>query len=123
MQDTLLVSFGAVLGVNVRFLIYNQLQKLDLSKDFFVLIINTFASFSLGFLVAILNQTSSLNFSNQLFLFFAIGFLGSLSTFSTFVYELFQLCVQLKIFRALKLFIISLTLGIIALALGFLLGN
>ena len=123
MDDILLVTFGALLGVNTRFVIYKKLEKKNISKHFSILIINTLASFSLGLFVSILSKFSALNLSYQLGLFFSIGFLGSLSTFSTFVYHLFELFLQFKFFRALKIFILSLGLGIIALAFGHFLGN
>ncbi len=118
-----MVSFGAILGANARFIIYTKLEKINLSKDFIILLINTFSSFFLGFFLSFLNHLSSLNVSDKLVLFCSIGFLGSLSTFSTFVYDLFYLFTQLNFSRALKLFIISLFSGVIALVFGFLLGN
>ena len=47
MAEILLVSIGAILGANLRFKISNKLEKINLSKDFVILIINTFASFCL----------------------------------------------------------------------------
>ncbi len=123
MVEILFVSLGAILGANTRFKIYKKLEKLTISKDFLILIINTFASFCFGLFIPLLERFSSLIDSYQIILFFSIGFLGSLSTFSSFVYDLFDLCLRLKFVRALKLFIISSSLGIIAFALGFLLGN
>jgi len=118
-----LVTFGAVLGANTRFLIYKSLEKINLSNYFLILNINTFSSFLLGLFLSFLPRISYLDFSYQLILFFSIGFLGSLSTFSTLIYDLFDLVVELKFFRVLNLIIVSSTLGIIAMALGFLLGN
>ena len=123
MADILFVSIGAILGANIRFKIQNQLKYLNLNKYFFILIINTAASFFLGLFLSILEKFNSFISSYQLVLFFSIGFLGSLSTFSSFVYDLFDLCLQLKFFKALNLLIISSTLGIFAVAFGFLLGN
>ncbi|WP_269603672.1 fluoride efflux transporter FluC [Prochlorococcus marinus] len=123
MQDILLVSLGAVLGANLRFIIYKKLKTCKSIKYFRILIINTFSSFFLGLFISLMPQISSLNYSYTLVLFILIGFLGSLSTFSTFVYELFEMFRQLYFFRALKLLMISLSLGIIALALGLFLGN
>jgi len=119
--EIFLVSFGAILGANTRFIILSKLKKLNLSKDFFILIINTFASFFLGLFLSLLENFNSFIYSYQLLLFFSVGFLGSLSSFSSFVYDLFDLCLQSKLFRALKLFSMSLFLGIIAFAFGFLL--
>tara|TARA_B100000214_G_scaffold186378_1_gene134372 strand:- start:573 stop:947 length:375 start_codon:yes stop_codon:yes gene_type:complete len=123
MLEIFLISLGAILGANTRFRIINKLEKLNLRKDLFVLIINIFASFFLGLFLSIIEQFISFIYSYQLVLFFAIGFLGSFSTFSSFVYDLFDLCLQVKFSRALKLFILSFSLGIIAFAFGFLLGN
>ena len=123
MQDILLVSFGALLGANTRFIIYEKIKKINLSKNFAILLINTFASFFLGLFLSLITRFDSLSFSYKLVLFFSIGFLGSLSTFSTFIYDLFDLLLQFKLLRALKLLIVSLALGIIALGFGFLLVN
>ena len=124
MYEILFVSLGAILGANTRFQISTKLEKkLNLRKDFSILIINIFASFCLGLFLSFMEQFRSFIYFYQIVLFFSIGFLGSLSTFSSFVYDLFDLCSQLKFSRALKLFIISLSLGIIAFAFGLSLGN
>ena len=123
MAEILLVSVGAILGANIRFKIHNKLEKINLSKDFIILTINTFASFCLGLFLSLEEQLRALTYYYQLVLFFSIGFLGSLSTFSSFVHDFFDLCLQLKFFRALKLFILSASIGIIAFALGIFLGN
>ena len=119
MTDILLVSFGALLGANARFLIYKKLEQISLNKNFIILIINIFSSFLLGYSISFLSRYSNLNFSYKLGLFFAIGLLGSLSTFSTFIYDLFNLLIKSKFSRALQLFISSSTLGIILFGYGF----
>ena len=123
MAEILFISFGAILGANTRFRISNKPESINLSKDLYALLINTFASFSLGFFLSIIEKFSSFTYSSQIFLFFSIGFLGSLSTFSSFVYDLFDLCLQLKFLRAINLLIISLSLGVLSYVFGFLLGN
>jgi CrcB protein len=123
MVEIFFVSLGSMLGANTRFEFQNKLEKFHLGNGFVILIINTFASFSLGLFLSILEKFSSFNYSYQLVLFFSIGFLGSLSTFSSFVYELFDLCMQLKFLKALKVSISSVSLGIISFAFGFLLVN
>ncbi len=123
MNEVFFVSLGALLGANTRFEIHNKLEQLNLRKDFFILIINTFACFCLGLFLSLINQFGSFIYSYQLVLFFSIGFLGSLSTFSSFVYDLFDLCLQLKFSKALQLYIISSSIAIIAFAFGFLLAN
>ena len=123
LQDILLVSFGAILGVNIRFIIYKEFDKLNFNTYYSILIINTLASFFLGFFLSILTRISSYDVSYQLALLVSIGLLGSLSTLSTFVYDLFDFFIQLKFFKALKLFFLSLLLGIIALACGSFIGR
>ena len=122
-QDIILISIGAVFGVNSRFLIYQKLKEININGKYSIFLINTFSSFFLGFFISISSKITSLNVSSKLVLFFVIGFLGSLSTFSTFIYDLFQLFREYKFLNALKLFIFSYSLGTSALALGFLLGN
>ena len=118
-----MISFGAILGANTRFIIYRKLQKRDINKNLIVLIINTFASFALGFFLSVLWDIKFINSPSQLMLLISVGFLGSLSTFSTFVYDLFDLVLKFKFLTALRLLFISSTLGIIALGLGHLWAN
>ena len=122
LKDFLLISFGAILGVNIRFIIYQELEKINLSNHHIILLINTFSSFLLGLFLSFSSQIDSFTYSYQLGLFFSIGLLGSLSTFSTFISDLYNLFMKLEFYRALRLFVISLTLGILSFALGFLLG-
>ena len=122
-HDILLVSIGAVFGVNARFIIYQKLKQININRYFIILAINIFSCFLLGLFISILPKIKSLTFSSQLAFFVLIGFLGSLSTFSTFVYDLFDLCLKSKFCKALKLFSFSFSLGIFALALGSYLGN
>ena len=111
------------MGANARFLIYKKLEEIKLRKDLLILVINSFASFSLGLFLSILSKISYTDFVNQLVLFFLIGFLGSLSTFSTFIYDLFDLSIKLKFFKALKLLMSSIAMGLISLLIGFLLAK
>ena len=118
-----MVSIGAVFGANARFIIYQKFKEININRYLRILVINTFSSFILGLFISILPKIRFFDFSYQFVLLFSIGFAGSLSTFSTFVYDLFDLSLKFKFVRALKLFTLSYSLGIIALTLGFLLGN
>ena len=120
LTDIILVASGAVLGANTRFLIYTKLEKINVNKNYIIMLINTFSSFCLGLFLSFLSQNSRAIYSDQLGLFFSIGLLGSLSTFSTFIYDLFDLFIKFKLYKALKLFMISLTAGILSFAFGFL---
>ena len=123
LNDFLVISFGAVLGANIRFIIYQKLEKINLSNNHIILVINTFSSFLLGLFLSFSSKIDSFTYSYQSGLFFSIGLLGSLSTFSTFIYDLYNLFIKLEFYRALRLFTISLTLGILSFAAGFLIRN
>ena len=122
MEDILLITIGSILGANTRFIIYKQLEKKKLNKNYIILVINIFSSFLLGLFLSVLSRNTSLIYSYQLVLFFSIGLLGSLSTFSSFIYDVYDLFKKFKFYRAFKLLIISLTLGILFFSIGFLLG-
>ena len=123
MDALLLVSCGAIVGVNIRYIIYKELHKNKFNKGFIFLLINSLSSFLLGLFSSISLNNNSFFDSTQFGLFFSIGFLGSLSTFSTFMYDLFELSYQFKFYRALKLCIFSLSLGLLSLTFGYFLGN
>ncbi len=119
----MLVAIGSIIGANTRFLIFKKLERINFKKDFIILLINTFSSFFIGLYFSIISHISNLKHSYQLGLFVVIGFLGGFSTFSTFIYDLFELVMTSKFNRAFKLLIISLTLAILACAFGFFIGN
>ncbi len=123
-QSFLLISLGAILGSNIRFLIYERLGNIFfLRKDLRILIINNFASFLLGLFYSILINQTYIAYSKNLRLFFIIGFLGSLSTFSTFIFDLFQLSFDSNFLKSLKFLIFTLIFGILSFWLGSLIGN
>ena len=123
LKDVVLIAFGAILGANIRFLIYQKLEKINLSNHHIILLINTFSSFLFGLFLSFSSQMDSFTYPYKLGLFFLIGLLGSLSTFSAFISDLYNLFIQLEFYRALRLFFVSLTLGILSFAAGFLIRN
>jgi len=99
------VLFGSTIGLIIRIFIQKNLEiKIGFNIQN-TSIVNFLASFFLGILVA-------LNFiNNNLLLLFYTGFLGSFSTFSSFVYELFNLLQKRKFmylfFHYLEVIILS----------------
>ena len=122
-HDILFVSLGAVFGANLRYIIYQKFKERNVNVYLIILAINIFSSFLLGLFISILPKVIFLNISTQLILLLSIGFSGSLSTFSSFAYDLFESIQKFKLYMALKSLILSFSLGTIALAMGFLLGN
>ncbi len=86
---------GSTLGLIVRIFIKYIFGKEKIFTSNTILIVNVLASLFLGIFV-------SLNITNKnLILFFCVGFLGCLSTFSSFIYQLFLLIQERKYFKLL----------------------
>ena len=86
---------GSTLGLIVRMVIKYISGREKIFTSNTILIVNVLASLYLGIFV-------SLNITNKnLILFFYVGFLGCLSTFSSFIYQLFQLIQERKYFKLL----------------------
>ena len=88
-----IILLGSTLGLILRIIIQNNL-KINLGFDIQnISVVNFIGSFFLGILVA-------LNFSNNnLLMLFYAGFLGSFSTFSSFIFGLFILFQKKKYIR------------------------
>ena len=122
-QSFFLVSLGAVIGANIRFVIYEKLGKtFFVRKDLRILFINSLSSFLLGLFSTILTNPIFVHYTYKLSLIFAIGFFGSLSTFSTFIYDFFKLISILKFGKSITILISSIFFGMFFLWLGVLLG-
>ena len=123
LQDAILIAFGAVIGANIRFLIYKKLSQIRIKNSLITLLINNLSSLLFGLFLSNSVQISDLGYSYKLGLFFSIGLLGSLSTFSAFIYDLCELLIRTKLLAALKFFIISVTSGVLSFMIGFKLGT
>jgi len=88
-----IIILGSTFGLILRIFIQNNFKKsigFDIQNTS---IVNFLSSFFLGILVA-------LNFvNNELLVLFYTGFLGSFSTFSSFIYQLFILLKGRKFLR------------------------
>ncbi len=94
-SSTSIILLGSTFGLTLRILIQNNFKKsigFDIQNTS---IVNFISCFFLGILVA-------LNFiNNEILVLFYSGFLGCFSTFSSFIYQLFNLLQKRKF---LKLF-------------------
>jgi len=88
-----IILLGSTFGLILRIFIQNNFKKsvgFDIQNTS---IVNFFSSFLLGILVA-------LNFiNNEILVLFYSGFLGCFSTFSSFIYQLFDLFKKRKFLR------------------------
>ena len=104
---------GSTLGLTVRIFIkyISGREKIFTSNN--ILIVNVLASLFLGIFVG-------LNITNKnLILFFYVGFLGCLSTFSSFIYQLFYLIQKRKYFKLLLYYTKVIVLSFSFFCLGY----
>ena len=104
---------GSTLGLIVRMFIkyITGREKIFTSNN--TLIVNVLSSLFLGVFL-------SLNITNKnLILFFYVGFLGCLSTFSSFIYQLFHLIQERKYFKLLLYYTEVFVLSFLFFCLGY----
>ena len=107
-NPALLVSIGAILGAYSRLQITSISEFLFRKKSLGTFIVNIISTFLLGLSFSFYSQPELLIESKSLVLIFCIGFLGSLSTFSTFIMELFIYLIENRLKQFL--YILSLTI-------------
>lgn len=82
----LVIGLGGFLGANARYLLGTWVAaRYGTSFPYGTLVINVSGSFVLGFFLALISERFMLHPHWQLF--FAVGFLGAYTTFSTFSFE------------------------------------
>ena len=86
---SLFIAIGAVLGAGLRMEIIHQFRIRRYKTYFATLLINTISTFLLSFFINYYQHNPSLFSSDHFSLFLNVGFLGSFSTFSTFILDLF----------------------------------
>ncbi|HEY7211028.1 MAG TPA: fluoride efflux transporter CrcB [Bryobacteraceae bacterium] len=117
MQTIFLISLGAILGANLRYVVAQYVSKLIPSGfPFGTLIINVSASFFAGFFVV---WTSERILADPRWrILIAIGFCATYSTYSSYIFETFTLMEKGQFLpAALNLFVTNL-MCFVAVALG-----
>ena len=122
MDKYLLIGLGGFLGANVRYLLGGwAAEKWGSGFPFGTLLINVTGSFILGLFMAVISQRLSLD--PRWRLFFAVGFLGAYTTFSTYTFETIQLVLAGGWWPAALNLLASNTLGLGAALLGVAVGR
>jgi len=111
--DLLLVALGGFLGAIVRYCVTSKLKKSRPSTfPVSTLLVNVIACFLLGVI------TSQFLLSSTLKVLVITGFLGSLSTFSTFIQDARELSKKEK-FAAILFISLSIGLGLLSFEISF----
>ena len=120
--EIFLVSIGAMPGAFLRFKIL-ETNINDLSfKSWKTFQVNVLACFLFGWTLSFYFEDEN-DIYNNLFFLLAIGFLGSLSTFSTFIYELFTLLMNKRWKDSFSISFCSIFVGLAVLFTGYYLGG
>jgi len=123
-QSFCLVSIGAITGSVFRFFSLGYLSSVFRYKYLGTLIVNLVASFFLGLGLSFQFNSAIASISvPPIILFFCVGFLGSLSTFSAFIIELIDILLAYKLRQFILFSLISLFGGLLAVLAGLLLGG
>ena len=116
------ISTGSLLGANLRYILITRFCSIKLSKSRRLLLVNLIASVILGASLS-LNNDSDLKNYREFVILFLYGFAGSLSTFSSFINDLFKLSIKRKYKNISIIIFSSLFLGLLAISLGLLVVN
>ncbi len=113
-----LIALGAIIGANIRYFFLRKLEILKYS-EYRLLTINLFSSFILGLLFPFFIKTN-LKIEEELIFLFLFFFIGSLSSFSTFISDFYMLILSNNLKRSTLLIIFSIALGILFFNFGYL---
>lgn len=116
----MLVALGAVPGAWLRFRVVNHFEPMLPRKHWGTFGVNLIACFALGLLVSLERGCAAPG--QRLLLLVGTGFLGSFSTFSTFIAELQVVLAQRHWREATVLVGGSLAGGLLAMQAGLVLG-
>jgi CrcB protein len=120
LQNAALVALGAVPGAWLRYRLVDRLAPLLPRRHWGTFAVNVAACFCLGLVTALIGRRGG---DQRLSLLLATGFLGSLSTFSSFSVEVLQAWLAGERREALTLVTGSLAVGLLALTIGLEIGR
>jgi CrcB protein len=122
MENFLIISLGAIIGANLRYWVGGwAVEQFGASFPYGNLIINLSGSFILGVFMTL--ATERFLIDPRWRLFFAIGLLGSYTTFSSYTYESLALIMNGQWLLGLLNLFGSALLGGLAVAGGIYLGR
>ena len=108
------IFIGSLIGVSLRLFIITNLKRNVFSTINNIAIINIISSLIVGILIGINIKYGSL------YLLLMIGFLGCFSSFSSFIYQLFNYLQQRKYIKFIKHYIEVISFSIVFFTFGLL---
>jgi CrcB protein len=118
----LIIGIGGFLGANLRYLVANGVAaRYGTALPYGTFLINVSGSLVIGFFLTIV--TERVVAPPALRLFFATGFLGAYTTFSTFTYESLTLILAGNVLAGAANLATSVGLGMVAVTVGVILGR
>ena len=121
-MEYLLIGLGGFLGANARYLVSGWIaHRWGVIFPWGTFVANISGSLLLGFLMGFLQQHPTVSPNSRFF--FAIGFLGAYTTFSTFSYETVRLAQDQGSMPAILNIVGSVSLGLVGVLLGFILAR
>ncbi len=86
------------------------------------MVINVAAAFLLGLIVG-RGLANNASFESPFFMMVGVGFLGSLSTFSTFIIEVLEIFLRKNWMDGIVISFVSISSGLLAASLGYQIGH
>lgn len=116
MLEVVLVAIGGGVGATTRYLTSNWAARISTEFPLGTLLVNVVGCFLIGVFMVL--TTERISVSPHWRLFIAVGFLGGLTTFSSFSYETLRLVQEADIMRAFYNVGLNLLVGFFATWLG-----
>jgi CrcB protein len=121
MQQVFLVFIGGGIGSVLRYIIGLKLNQETIPYG--TLTVNFLGSLLIGLLMGYYLKTVNHSLTENQIAFMAIGVFGGFTTFSSFMYENLQFLFNEQYFRFVGYTLLSLSVGFLAVFLGFLWGK
>jgi CrcB protein len=117
-----MIGIGGILGANMRYLVATwAAQRFGAGFPYGTFIINISGAFVLGLFMAFVQNRAFIHTYYRLF--FATGFCGAYTTFSTLTYESLRLFQDGSFLLGLANIVGSLVLGMFGVFIGFMIGR
>lgn len=118
LKSLVLVFFGGGIGSSIRFLLSKYSIKNFISFPVGTSVSNLVGCFIIGLLIAYYDRNDIAK--KDIFIFISIGFCGGLTTFSTFMLDIFYMVKSENFQNLLAYFSLNFILGFFFIFLGFL---